>query len=115
MPELMHCHLTQVFGEKNSERRRTAIEKIYAADCICTDHKAVLRGREALNDKIDALYRRFPDHVFEAQRPAESHHDVARLHWRFGPAGEPSRITGLDIAFFEGGQIRRLYVFLDPA
>ena len=114
LPDLMHRHLTEVFGEKNSERRRKAIEELYSADCVCTDHKAELRGRAALNEKIDALYVRFPNFVFVAQAPADAHHDVARLHWRFGPPGETPRITGLDIGFVENGQIRRLYVFLDP-
>lgn len=113
LPELMIQHLLTVFGEKDTARRSRAIATLYAEDCLCIDYKSEVRGRPALNEKIEALHAKFPDFVFTADGEADAHHDVARLHWRFGSPGKPAAITGLDIAFFENSQIRKLYVFLD--
>lgn len=113
LPDLMLRHLLQVFGEKDAIARRAAIRDLYTEDCVCLDYKAEVIGHSALDEKIDALHRKFPSYVFTPAAAAQDHHDAARLHWHFGPPQSPPAITGLDIAFFENGRIRRLYVFLD--
>jgi len=38
-----------------------------------------------------------------------------RLFWRAGPPDGPAAVTGVDVAHIEGGRIKLLYVFVDPA
>ena len=111
--KLMQQHLMTVFGEKNTASSRAAIEKLYSEDCVCTDYKAEVVGRVALDEKIEALHARYPGYVFAPTGEEDAHHNVVRMHWRFGPPAASEAITGLDIAFFENGLIWRLYVFLD--
>jgi ketosteroid isomerase-like protein len=47
--------------------------------------------------------------------PVQSVHDAGRLAWGFGPAGEPPRVTGVDVILMREGRIAALYTFLDPA
>jgi len=113
---LMHANLLRVFGERNADRRRAALAELYAEDATLYDPETVATGRDAISAAVDALLRSLPpDFVFSATGPAVGHNGAGRLFWRAGPPGGPVAVTGTDVAFVEGGRIKRLYVFVDPA
>ena len=113
---LMHANLLRVFGERNADRRRAALAELYAEDATLYDPETVATGRDAISAAVDALLRSLPpDFVFSAAGPAVGHNGAGRLFWRAGPPGGPVAVTGTDVAFVEGGRIKRLYVFVDPA
>jgi hypothetical protein len=56
-----------------------------------------------------------PTFVFTAVGHAAGHNSAGRLFWRAGPPDGPAAITGVDVAHIEGGRIKLLYVFVDPA
>lgn len=113
---LMERSLLEVFSERDSFRRRNAIDNVYADDCTFFEEDEEIVGREALNAKVDSILQKLPAHfVFRPIGPVELNHDVGRLGWHLGPASGPPVATGMDFAWFKNGRIQLLYVFLDKA
>ena len=113
---LMQANAARVFSERDSARRLTAIRELYTPDAVLTDPEGVFNGEAAISGAvIDLLSKLPPTFAFTPVGPAVGHHGVGRLLWKAGPPNGPSAVTGMDVAFFEGGRIQALYVFLDPA
>jgi hypothetical protein len=113
---LMQANLARVFGERDAGRRLLAIRELYAEDAVVYEPDASAKGHAAISEAVTALLAHLPPNfVFQPNGPAVGHHDVGRLKWRSGPADGPAAVTGMDVAYFENGRIRALYVFLDRA
>ncbi len=110
---LMERNLLEVFGQPDSARRAVAIAEIYTASCTFFEAGERIVGHQALNARIERIRLEAPGFVFRATGPAEVNHDLGRLQWHLGPAGAPPVVTGMDVAIFEHGRIRALYIFLD--
>ena len=110
---LMEKNLLEVFGQRDSARRKIAINAIYTENCTFFETNEEIVGRDALNAKVESLLKGAPGFVFRAAGPAEVNHDVGRLQWHLGPPGSPPAVIGMDIALFQKGRIRSLYTFLD--
>lgn len=115
LQQLMERNVMEVWGERDSARRRSAINEIYTEDCIISDFEGDEQavGRDALSAKVDDLLKGAPDFVFGLIGPAQVIHDIGRSRWHFGPPGAAPVVIGTDVAVFEDGRIRALYVFLD--
>ena len=114
LADLMLRNLSEVFGERDSERRMTAIKNLYSEDAAFFEAEQRFEGREAIGAAVAALQASFPaEFEFTAVAPPARNHDIGRLFWRLGPAGSPPVVTGMDVARFKDGRIRSLYVFLD--
>ena len=111
---LLVTNLHEVFGERDTARRATAIEAIFDRDCLFSDPGGRHVGHRELEDAVVALQAQFPDHVFTQIGSVDALQDSGRLAWAFGPPNEPRRITGLDVAVVNAGRISALYTFLDP-
>lgn len=112
---LMQANLAWVFGERDAGRRIEAILELYAEDAVLHEPHASAKGHAAISEAVTALLASLPPNfVFHAAGPVVSHNGAARLQWRSGPPNGPPAVTGTDVAIFEGGLIRTLYVFLDP-
>jgi len=106
---LMQANLARVFGEHDASRRMKAIAELYADDAILYEPDAISQAVKTLLSSLP------PDFVFTAIGPAVGHHGLGRLRWQSGPPNGPAAVTGTDVARIEGGRIRTLHVFLDPA
>src|SRR5882672_1167801 len=111
---LLRRNLHDVFGEHDEARRRRAIGELMTDDIIFSDHDGRQTGRDAVNAAVTALQARFPNFVFTERAPTQGIADAGRLHWGFGPPGEPPRVTGVDFILARDGKIAALYTFLDP-
>ena len=111
--ELMERNLREVFGQRDSARRRVAIGELYTEDCTFFEADEEIVGRDALNVKVEHLLQDAPGFVFRLMGPPQVNHDHGRLRWQFGPNSANPVVTGMDVAVFEGGRIRALYTFLD--
>jgi hypothetical protein len=113
---LVQANLARVFGERDASRRMNAIAELYADDAILYEPGASATGHAAINRAVEELLANLPPNfVFAAIGPAVGHHGLGRLRWRSGPPNGPAAVTGTDVAGIEGGRIRTLHVFLDPA
>ncbi|XZF14097.1 nuclear transport factor 2 family protein [Chitinophagaceae bacterium MMS25-I14] len=112
--QLAEKHLA-IWSERDVAKRKEWISEVYAADVEITDPSFLVNGPDGLNDLINDLQQKFPGYIFSVQKPVQSHHNVARLFWQYGPADNPAATTGQDILVVENGKIKTLYVFLDDA
>ncbi|GAB2735080.1 nuclear transport factor 2 family protein [Kitasatospora kifunensis] len=112
--DLMRRNLLDVFNESDSERRAAAIAEIYAEDILWHEAgRVVIRGREALARRAAELREESPDWVFQPDGPVSVNDDLGHLGFRFGPAGRPPVVAGMDIARCRGSVIVELYTFVE--
>jgi hypothetical protein len=112
---LMQANVERVFNERNSDRRLAALQDLYAQEAILYDPETVAQGRKEISTAVDSLLRDLPPNfILSPTGPAVGHNGAGRLFWHAGPPDGPAAVTGTDVAFIEGGRIKRLYVFVDP-
>lgn len=109
--ELMHANLFEVFGERDPQRRRAAIERTYHPDVVFVDPDEIVTGHDALDDKVDKILGEAPEFTFALDGPLYVNHDLAYLAWTFGPEGAPV-VRGFDVAFVRDGLIAKMYTIL---
>ncbi|WP_200963936.1 nuclear transport factor 2 family protein [Acidovorax sp. Root219] len=114
--DLMQANLVRVFSESDAQRRLAAIKDIYAADAVLHEPHGSVTGPEAINLAVSSLLKNLPAHFrFAASGPAVGHHGVARLRWQGVQPDGITTVTGTDVAQFQHGKIKTLFVFLDPS
>jgi hypothetical protein len=112
IPELMHANLLEVFGERDADRRRAAIERTYVPGVRFSDPEEVVVGWDALDAKAQRLLDGAPGFAFTAAGPVYVNDDMGYLAWSFGPEDAAPVARGVDIALVEGGLIATLYTVL---
>ena len=114
LAQLMEESIKQVWSQRNSVRRMVALEAIYAKDSTLFEVGEIITGYDAINDKVSRTVNGMPaDFVFTRLKPVIINNNIGRLVWGLGPKDKPPVATGMDIAVFENGKIKSLYVFLD--
>ena len=111
---VMERNVSEVFGEPDPGRRMRAITELYSHDCALYDADGQSIGQAAISDRVGrVLDESPPGFAFSLVGPAEVIHDLGRLRWQTGPAGAPPVASGMDVAVFTNGRIRRLYTFIE--
>ena len=111
---LMKQNLLGVFSERDAEKRRSLIAKIWDTKGIFIDPDGRYVGHTAINDAAEQVQRRFPDFAFSELGDGDAYSGVGRLPWGFGPPGEPRKMTGIDVLVAsDDRRITALYTFLD--
>jgi hypothetical protein len=114
LAQLMEENLKKVWSERDTDRRIKAIDTIYAKDSGLYHVGHQTNGHEAINDSISSILNSMPkEFVFTRLKPVIINNNVGRLIWGVGPKDQPPVATGMDVAVFENGKIKSLYVFLD--
>ena len=67
---LMERNLREVFGQRDSERRKVAINELDTEDCTFFEAEEQIVGPDALNAKVGAFFRRIQDSSFDWYLPA---------------------------------------------
>lgn len=111
---LLLRNLTEVFDERDADRRRTAIAELWAEDGIFVDPEGRFVGHVSIDTAIETLHDITPGHRFAPDGEPLVHEGGGLLNWSYGPDDDPSRITGQDIAVVADGKIVALYTYLDP-
>ncbi len=111
--QLLERNVLEVFGERDSGRRKSVIDELYMEDCTFFEADDQIIGRDALNAKVGHILEEAPGFVFRLAGQAEVNHDHGRLRWHFGPNGAAPVVTGMDFAVFKQGRNCSLYAFLD--
>ena len=110
--ELMRANLLEVFGERDPDRRRAAIERTYHPGVRFFDPDEAVTGHAALHAKAQQILEGAPGFVFTPDGDVQVNHDLGYLRWRLGPEGQPPVVRGVDIALVEDGLIATVYTFL---
>jgi hypothetical protein len=112
--DLMKQNLLGVFSEREAEKRRSLIAKIWDSKAIFIDPEGRYVGHAGINDAAEQLQRRFPDFAFSVLADAAAYSGVGRLRWGFGRPSEPRKITGIDVLVAsDDRRISALYTFVD--
>ena len=112
--DLMKQNLLGVFGERDAEKRRSLIAKIWDSKAIFIDPEGRYVGHTAINDAAEQLQRRFPDFAFSELADGDAYSGVGRLRWGFGPPDEPRKMTGMDVLVAsDDRRITAIYTFVD--
>jgi hypothetical protein len=106
-----------VWNESDPDRRRAAIESVWADDGGYVDPLAAVAGHEQIAALIGQVREQVPGHVFRLRGGVDAHHNVARFAWELVPAaGGESVAEGFDVAVADDdGRIGSVVGFLDKA
>jgi hypothetical protein len=110
--DLMHANLLEVFGERDPQRRRAAIDRIYTPDVRFSDPEEVVVGRDAIHAKAQKLLDDAPGFVFAPEGSLHVVQDLGYQAWGFGPEGAEPVVRGVDVALVRDGLIASLYTLL---
>jgi ketosteroid isomerase-like protein len=112
--QLLLDNLHAVFGNRDAESRRAAIDATYADDIAFTDPEGTSTGRDSLEQKAATLLDGAPaDFVFVEDGIPYVGDDTGALAWAFGPAGSPV-VRGIDIVAVRDGRIAALRTLVVP-
>jgi SnoaL-like domain len=112
---LLLRNLREVFGEGDSERRRSPIEELYTEDCVVNLPVGQYHGHEALDRICGEVRASHPSYVYTPHTAPMAVQNGGRVDWGSGPPGQPPRYTGIDIILTRDDKIAALYVFLNSA
>jgi hypothetical protein len=62
--QLIERNVLEVFGERDSERRESVINELYAENCTFFEADDQTVGRDALNAKVSKFSRKLQDSFF---------------------------------------------------
>jgi hypothetical protein len=111
--ELMHANLLDVFNQRDHERRRAAIARIYADDIRWTEDGGVTIGRDALDAKAIELQARLGDLQFVAVGGTHQTLGLGYLAFQVVERdGDTPVASGFDVAIVRDGVIAELYTVL---
>jgi hypothetical protein len=112
---MLQANLERVFNERDSARRRQAIEELYAEDAVFYEHDAKHSGWDAIVRAVTHLLGSLPPAlVFALVAPVLENHEMGKLLWRGELPDGTVVVRGTDVAQIEAGRIRTLHVFVDP-
>ncbi|MFD4134559.1 nuclear transport factor 2 family protein [Streptomyces goshikiensis] len=111
--DLMRVNLLEVFNEPDPDRRAAVIAENYAEDVVWHEPDRIIHGRTELARRAAELRAENPDWTFRPAGPAAGLDDIGHLGFRYGPAdGQPSVVSGMDIARTRNGVIIELYTIV---
>ncbi|WP_332736800.1 hypothetical protein [Flavihumibacter sp.] len=114
LASLMEENLSRVWSERNASLRFNSIQTIYTADSSLYHTGHQISGHEAINESVNNLLADMPAaFTFFKLKPVVINNIIGRLIWGMGPNIDSLVGKGMDIAVFEEGKIKSLYVFLD--
>jgi hypothetical protein len=113
--ELMQGNLLEVFNERDPERRRAAISRIYAPDVHWTDDEGVSVGHAALDAKAAELHGKIGPLQFVPAGPVHKTTGFGYLAWHLvGTDADTPQASGFDVAIIRDDVIAELYTVLTP-
>jgi len=112
---LMSRNLQEVFGEGDAQRRRAAIEELWAEDGAFFAPDGIHRGHDAIDRNAAKIRATHPSFRYaEISTPEEIHGIAGRVRWTSGEPGAPPAYAGTDFVIVRDGRIAELYMFFDP-
>jgi hypothetical protein len=111
--DLLLRNLQEVFGEGDADRRRAAIQELWAEDGVLYAPPGAIVGHAAIDTFAGDLRATHPHFAYTPIGSPRALHDAGQLAWASGQPGEAPAYTGADVILVRDGRIAALYVFLD--
>ena len=108
---LVDGHLA-AYCEPDSERRQSAIGRLWNLEGRLVDPPFESRGQQGIHEQAGMLLGQFPGHRFERTTAIDAHHDVLRYGWRLADPAGATVLEGVDILDLDvDGRIGRVVGF----
>ncbi|MGW5878049.1 nuclear transport factor 2 family protein [Nocardiopsis terrae] len=101
-----------IWNEPDPRARKAAIDDVFTGQAVYVDPTITADGVAAIDRYIADAQRDFTGMLF-THGAVLTHHDAVHFSWRVGPADGAPAVSGSDVAWLEGGQIKQLYGFFD--
>ena len=102
------------WNEPDPQRRRTALDALWAEDGRYVDPLVDVTGRDAIDATIAAVQAQFPSLRFRLQGPVDAHHEQCRFGWELGPQDGDAPVAGFDVVMVgDSGKLHTVLGFLD--
>jgi hypothetical protein len=75
----MERDVLEVFGERDSGRRKLVINELYAENCTFFEGDDQIVGNNALNAKVGQILKEAPGFAFHLAGQAEVNHEISAL------------------------------------
>ena len=111
---LLRENLYGVFGERDPQKRRKNIARLWAEDGVFVDHNSRYEGHSGIDRAAAWVLEKFNNFVFTERGEPQAFNGVGKIDWGFGPAGDKAVINGIDVLVMKGDKIGALYTFIDP-
>ena len=108
--DLQEIHVA-AWNEKDSEKRKLMLSKIYAEDIKMYDAGFILDGLQAVSDFIGKLISEDPQYNFAAAKAIEPLQNGARLYGHIQTSG--GMLNSMDFFLLEEGKVKHLYAFME--
>jgi hypothetical protein len=110
----MEENIAKVWSQRDASSRIKSIQDIYKTDSSLYHVGDEVIGHEAINESVNNILTNIPeDFIFFKLKPVVINNNMGRLIWGMGANINSLIATGMDVAIFEDGKIKSLYVFLD--
>ncbi|WP_228479981.1 nuclear transport factor 2 family protein [Microbacterium abyssi] len=107
-------YLDAVSNERDPNRRREAIDRLFDVNMRYIDQDGSASGRDAFTRRIDDLAAMMtPTARFELQRPAQYETDCVLFRWQLAEPGNLPLVAGAEVAVFTDGRVVSLYSIVD--
>ena len=111
---LLLRNLSDVFGENDPVRRRSAIDEIFHEDAVFYDpNGGAFHGRDEIDRIAGVIKTTHPDFKYQPLSPPEERGVAGRVRWVSGTPGKPPAYAGADFIVARNGRIASVYLFFD--
>jgi hypothetical protein len=113
LDELVGSYLS-TWNDTDAAHRRLVIDKIWEPGGRYVDPVNDATGPEQIDAMVSGFHAQFPGVAFRRTGPIDTHHELARFTWAFGPEGGAPIATGTDVLVHTGhGRLVNVYGFFD--
>jgi hypothetical protein len=109
---LMRANLLEVFGERDPERRHSAIARTYTEDVVFADAEGQVQGHAAIHAKAQEILDGAPGFAFRTDGDFAQAQDLGYLAWALGPEGADPVVRGADMGLIRGDRLAKVYTVL---
>jgi SnoaL-like domain len=103
-----------LWNETDGERRRALIARTFGDRASYVDPLMASEGHAAIDDMVQTMQQRFPDHRVSRAGEVDGHHDRVRFCWELtAAAGGPVIAKGTDFATVAGARLATVTGFID--
>jgi SnoaL-like protein len=111
---LLLRNLSDVFGENDPARRRSAIDDLWTEDGVFYDPQSgAHRGRDEIDRVAGAIKATHPDFRYRPIADPEELGNAGPVRWISGHPGEAPAYAGTDFLIAHDGRIATVYLFFD--
>ncbi|MDJ1482886.1 nuclear transport factor 2 family protein [Cytophagaceae bacterium YF14B1] len=105
----------KIWNQRDPIQRSAWMQEVYATDMELVEPHNIAIGHARINEFVQNLQQKNPGFQFSDISSIDTHHNIARLYWHFGPEEKPDAKSGMDLFVMEDGKVQKLYVFVDDS